>query len=56
MFHDIAEAYDVLSNRNSRSHYDELLIKQYSLEDANSTFERFYVENGIEDEGEKQFF
>ena len=38
MFHDIAEAYDVLSNRNSRSHYDELLRRQYSLEDANLIF------------------
>ena len=50
MFHDIAEAYDVLSNVNSRSTYDKLFRKQYSLEEANSTFERFFEENGMEDE------
>jgi DnaJ-class molecular chaperone len=30
-FHDISEAFEVLSDRNKRAHYDELLIKQYSL-------------------------
>ena len=55
-FHDVAEAYDVLSNRNSRLHYDELLQKQYSLQDAHQTFERFFDEHGIEEEAEKNFF
>lgn len=30
-FHDISEAYETLSNRNKRAHYDELLNKQYNL-------------------------
>jgi molecular chaperone DnaJ len=30
-FHDISEAYETLSNRNRRTHYDELLSKQYSI-------------------------
>lgn len=30
-FHDISEAYETLSNRNKRAHYDELLSKQFSL-------------------------
>lgn len=33
-FHDIAEAYDVLSDRNSRANYDEILHKGYSMENA----------------------
>lgn len=37
-FNDINEAYENLSNRNSRLIYDGLLNKQYSLEDANETF------------------
>lgn len=55
-FQDVAEAYDCLSNRNSRSHYDELLQKQYSINDAHSTFERFFDEHDMEDEKEKKFF
>ena len=55
-FHDVAEAYDVLSNRNNRAHYDELLKKEYSMNDAHDTFERFFDEHGIEDETEKNFF
>ena len=46
-FHDIAEAFEVLSDRNKRVHYDELLRREYSLEDANSTFERFFNQHGI---------
>lgn len=49
MFQDIAEAYEVLSDRNKRAHYDELLNKKYSLEDANKTFERFFNQEGILD-------
>jgi curved DNA-binding protein CbpA len=45
-----------LSDRNKRAHYDELLIKQYSLEDAHSTFDRFFNEHGIIDEEEEKFF
>lgn len=37
-FHDATEAYDVLSNKNRRIHYDEMFTKQYSLDDANKTF------------------
>lgn len=37
-FHDICEAYDVLSNKNRRSHYDEVAHKSYSNEDADRTF------------------
>lgn len=29
-FHDIAEAYDVLSNKNRRSHYDDINHKEYT--------------------------
>lgn len=49
-FHDVSEAYETLSDRNSRGHYDELLQKQYSLEDANDTFEKFFSEHGMIDE------
>ncbi len=55
-FQEIAEAYEVLSDRNKRSHYDELLNKKYSLEDANKTFERFFNQEGILDEKEEKFF
>jgi DnaJ-class molecular chaperone len=55
-FHDIAEAFEVLSDRNKRAHYDELLNNQYSLEDANSTFEKFFNEHDIVDEEEEKFF
>ena len=48
-FHDICEAYDVLSNQNRRSHYDDVNHRQYSNEDANRTFERFFEEHGMED-------
>lgn len=37
-FHDVTEAYETLSNRNTRSHYDELQSKRYSDEDAHRTF------------------
>lgn len=49
-FHDIAEAFEVLSDRNKRQQYDNLLMQQYSLEDAHSTFDRFFNEEGIVDE------
>lgn len=55
-FHEISEAFEVLSDRNKRSHYDELLSKEYSLQDANSTFERFFNEHGLVDEEEEKFF
>lgn len=55
-FHDISEAFEVLSDRNKRSHYDELLSHQYSLEDAHSTFDQFFNEHGIIDESQEQFF
>jgi DnaJ-class molecular chaperone len=41
-FHDVCEAYDVLSNKNRRSHYDEISHKKYTNEDADKTFERFF--------------
>lgn len=55
-FHDIAEAFEVLSDRNKRAHYDEILVKQYSLEDAQTTFDRFFNEHGLIDESEEKFF
>ena len=55
-FNDISEAYEVLSNRNKRAHYDEMLSKHYSIDDAQKTFERFFDEHGMEDENEKKFF
>lgn len=55
-FHDIAEAFEVLSDHNKRAHYDELLHHEYSLADANSTFERFFNEHGLVDESEEKFF
>lgn len=55
-FQDIAEAFEVLSDRNKRAHYDELLSKEYSLADAQTTFDRFFNEHGIVDESEEQFF
>ena len=48
-FQEVAEAYEVLSDRNKRAHYDELLTKQYSLEDANSTFQKFFNEHSLKD-------
>lgn len=55
-FHEINEAYDVLSNQNRRSHYDEVAHRDYTDQDADRTFERFYQEYGTQDESEKQFF
>lgn len=46
----------MLSNRNRRSHYDDINHRDYTDLDADKTFERFYQENGIEDENEKKFF
>ena len=43
------EAYDTLSNKNRRTHYDELYHKKYTDEDADKNFERFYEEHGIND-------
>jgi len=37
-FQEIAEAFEVLSDRNKRAHYDEILSHEYNLEDAHSTF------------------
>lgn len=48
-FHEVSEAYDVLSNKNRRSHYDDFSHRQYSDQDADKTFERFYQEHGMED-------
>ena len=55
-FQEIAEAFEVLSDRNKRAQYDELLNKHYSLEDANSTFEKFFNEHGMVGEDEEKFF
>lgn len=55
-FQEIAEAYEVLSDRNKRAHYDELLSHSYNLQDANSTFERFFNEHGLKSEEEEKFF
>lgn len=33
-FKDINEAFEVLFSKNSRSHYDEILQKGYSFDDA----------------------
>lgn len=55
-FHDISEAFDVLSDANKRKHYDDMLRMQFSLEDANKTFEEFFGEHGIIDEEEEKFF
>lgn len=44
-FNEINEAFEVLYNRNSRSHYDEILKKGYSLDEAESTFDRFFQEH-----------
>jgi curved DNA-binding protein CbpA len=49
-FHEVNEAYDVLSNHNIRSHYDEINHKPYTDKDADHTFERFYREHGTLDE------
>jgi DnaJ-class molecular chaperone len=55
-FKEIAEAFDVLSDRDKRAHYDEILVREYSLADANSTFDRFFNEHGFVDESEEKFF
>ena len=55
-FPEASEAYEVLSDRDSRAHYDELLQKQFNLEDAQNTFENFFEEFGMEDEKEEEFF
>ena len=41
-FHDIGEAYDTLSHRDRRSHYDDHAHGKYTDEDADRNFERFY--------------
>lgn len=46
-FNEICEAYDVLSNKNKRSHYDEMMSKTFVDEDADKTFERFFEEHGM---------
>lgn len=51
-FNEISEAYDVLSDSNKRSHYNDMLKLEFSLEDANKTFENFFDEHGILDEDE----
>jgi len=48
-FKEIAEASEVLSDQNKRSHYDEILHKEYSLADAQATFDRFFNEHGFVD-------
>ena len=55
-FQEIAEAFEVLSDHNKRAHYDQLLNKHYSLEDAHSTFSRFFNQEGITNEEEEKFF
>jgi DnaJ-class molecular chaperone len=55
-FHDIAEAFDVLSDHNKRADYDQLLHREYSIADAQSTFNRFFSEQGPLDENEEKFF
>jgi DnaJ-class molecular chaperone len=44
-FHDINEAFEILYNRNSRAHYDEVYKKGYSLGDAELTFNKFFAEH-----------
>lgn len=51
---DISEAFEVLYNRRSRAHYDEVFRKGYSLHDAESTFSRFFAENDCVNEQERQ--
>lgn len=43
----------VLSDANKRAHYNDILIKEYSISDAENTFESFFNEHGIIDEEEK---
>ena len=38
-FHEISEASEVLENSNKRKHYDDMLRLEFSLEDANRTFD-----------------
>ena len=45
-----------MSDNNKRSHYNSMLKFEFSLEDANKTFEQFFGENGILDEEEEKFF
>ena len=45
-----------MTDRNSRSHYDEILQKGYSLDEATSTFDKFFQENDYIDDKEKEFF
>lgn len=55
-FKDICEAYKILGNKSKRSHYDQLLKEEFTLEQALQTFEHFYDQHGIENDEEKDFF
>lgn len=54
MFNDVCEAYECLSDRNKRACYDSLLMKKCSIEDANSIFEKFFMENQPMNESEQK--
>ena len=41
-FNEISEAYDVLSDVNRRSTYDQMMSQQSSLDKAYRTFDRFF--------------
>lgn len=43
----------MLYNRTSRSHYDEILKKGYSHDDAENTFNRFFQEHDFINEDER---
>ncbi len=49
-FKDICEAYDILSDKNKKANYDELVKNEFSIEEAEKTFEKFYSLNGIVNE------
>jgi DnaJ-class molecular chaperone len=49
-FNEINEAFEVLYNRNNKTHYDEIVHKGYSVEDAQSTFSKFFDDHDFIDE------
>lgn len=49
-FQQVSEAFDVLTDPNRRSTYDQMLNRQSSLEMANRNFEKFFGQNEMMDE------